>query len=208
LTVLVGEHRPQAVQRHRSRSDAEVGQVAPYERVHEVVAPSQAGRVIWREKRAGEAPPDPEAIELLVPYLHQRQRIQAHERHPASKRLGDAVDDGRGRAAEQQESRRQRLPVGQHTKVGEDLGLALDFVNDHEPGQPVQGERQVLEPREVSHVLEIEIVGGPLPCRGERTGEGRLADLARAEEGDDRVVAQILVDSVHATAWDEHLPHP
>ncbi len=62
----------------------------------------------------------------------QPKAFQRHNFKPASQRLGGLLEKlGRG-AAQKQKARRNRPPVSQNTQQGEQLGTALDFVNDHQ----------------------------------------------------------------------------
>ena len=60
----------------------------------------------------------------------------------------------------------------------------MDLVEDHQPPQGFEGAERILEARKVASVLEIESGYRAGVALGELSGQRRLANLARPENGD------------------------
>jgi hypothetical protein len=85
------------------------------------------------------------------------------------------------------------------------MGTKLYLVEHDESPQGLERQERGREPCDVTRILEIEDVN-PLSCRSDRTCQGGLADLSCPEEGDDRRLAQQVLDpcSVGVSSQDPH----
>lgn len=100
------------------------------------------------------------------------------------RRLADEIRRG---AADHQEPGRPRPAVRQHAKDGEQVGPALQLVDDDQAAQLVQHEARVFQqPIEVGGAFEVQPMRPARILAGDLTSEGRLADLTRPQDRDDR----------------------
>ena len=85
-------------------------------------------------------------------------------------------------------------------------GSAPDLVDHHQPAQGIESQQRIGQAGHVTVVLQVEV------CRGtagrQRARQGRLADLARADQRDDGERAQqplqlgaVLIPCEHRTDY-------
>ena len=123
--MVVSEHRPEAQQGASRNRDAELGKVTLEVRVDELLAPDVA-----RLLRPGEIG---ERLSALAPQLVQAESMERDDLQPSGQRLrGLSEKIGRG-TAEDQEACSGRPPVGQDAQDWEEVGPALDLVDDNHP---------------------------------------------------------------------------
>jgi hypothetical protein len=91
----------------------------------------------------------------------------------------------RRRGSQHEEAGAAARAVDQDPKQVEQVGPALNLVDDDETRQGAQRLERGLEPAEVERVLEVEDLGAL--AGGQGAGEGGLAGLARADHRDGRV---------------------
>ena len=120
--------------------------------------------------------------------LSQTEPGQFDEFHATGEGLGDAADEVRRGAAEDQEARVGIWTVDQNPEDVEQVGRALDLVQDDEAGKRTQHHLGIGEAAQV--YLGFEIEAGRLACFGEGAGQRRLAALARSQQGGDRRTAR------------------
>ena len=160
---------------------------------HVSLSPDHAVVVGRREIRRGKAAPQPQAREVLGLECGERRQFQV--RDPARQRLGGLADQLAGRTAEDQVPLVQGFPIDQHPQQREQLGTALDLVDDDQTFQRFQGELRVRQPVEVPGVFQIEVMHLPFGKRGDVvTRQRRLATLARAEYPDHGVAPEQCPD--------------
>ena len=93
-------------------------------------------------------------------------------------------------------TRRGGPAVGQHPQQREEVGSALDFVEDDQPMQGAQDQFRIVEAGQIGRRLEIEEVHGLGGFRSQRPGQGGLARLARSDQGDHGIVPQTLANGL------------
>jgi hypothetical protein len=111
----------------------------------------------------------------------------------AGEAFRDATDQPRVCPAEDQELGRVPRPVGEHPENLEEFWKALDLVDDDEALERLEGVHRSREPCQVGWVFEVE--KSRMAAPGDRSGEGRLAGLARTEQGHDGIPHERLPSS-------------
>lgn len=146
-----------------------------------------------------------------MPQLHewvhtgfiQREAAQIDHTGTTGQRFGYSADNlGRG-AAEQKETRRLAGAIQQHPQGFKQGGLALDLVNDHEPGQRSQGLLRLSEFFPVDGVLQIE-EGDHRTAGGKFARQRGFAALARTRKRHRRMNTKILFDSGQNSGASKH----
>ena len=86
--------------------------------------------------------------------------------------------------------------VDEAAQEGEELARPLDLVEEDQPPRlTLEEELGFVEPAPVGFTLEVEVEGGLGGAVRHRQSEGRLAYLARSQDGDDGVGGEGFVDS-------------
>ena len=122
----------------------------------------------------------------------------ASDSDPCRNNSGDALPSTR-------EPGRQRPAVGEYAENREQAGTGLNLVDDDKAAERLQCQHGLAQPRQVPGVLQIEARDlCPIGCEFQR--EGSLADLARTQECDDRIVLQLTLNSGQvAGSGDQHV---
>ena len=195
LAVPVGEHPPEAPERLGGDLRAQSGDVAfeegPGERAH-----PPCPRALRRsEPRTGKAAAHPETVLMAGSDLVEGKPGDVHELDPSGERFGDPPDQVPRRAAQQQKDRLPIRVVADGAERFEQLGQPLHFVHDDEPlpvaqrafGSPGKGFPD-FRPFQIEEDGRFGAPGRDLP------GHGCFADLAGAEQSDDRSFGEALLD--------------
>ena len=111
-------------------------------------------------------------------------------RHAPSQSLGGSAQERGGGTAKDEKPSRLPAAVRQDPQHREEVGTALDLVEDDESAQPLEGKHGVRQRGFRSRIFEVEPRRRPLPRVHDLAGERRLADLTGAEQGDHRGPAQ------------------
>ena len=98
----------------------------------------------------------------------------------SGQRLRHLPHEVRGSAPEQQKARGRIGPVQQHPQHGEELGSALDLIENHQAAKGSEHQLGVLQCGGVGGIFEIKNVA--LGEAGEFSGEGGFPCLPWAEE--------------------------
>ena len=104
-----------------------------------------------------------------------------------------------GGAAQDQESSGVPWSVRKNAQQREQIRSALNLVDDHKTAERFECEPWALEPAEVQRIFEIEVVAGWVEAGflgGYLAGDGCLARLAWAEEGDAGEASKELLDAL------------
>jgi hypothetical protein len=109
---------------------------------------------------------------------------------PPGERLGTLAQQRRRGAAQDQEAGLAPRAVHQHPEDLEEVGAALDLVDDDKPGQALQRQHRFGQAREVIRIIEVEPVSLLVPRIGEGARQGGLSDLARTENRHDGMGAE------------------
>lgn len=86
----------------------------------------------------------------------------------------------------------------------EELRPELDLVEHDQPGQVLQGEEGIVEAVQVAGALEVEPRHIALEAGGEGAGERGLADLAGADQADDRELPEEQAESLEMRGALDH----
>jgi len=130
----------------------------------------------------------PKAVERLGAHLVQSESGQRDGLQPSRQRLGRLPEQVGARAAEDQKPCGQRAPVGQDAQEREEVGPALDFINDDHATQRPQGRHRLGQAGEASRIFQVEVSRGI--GRYDLTGNRGLARLARPHQGGDPAAFQ------------------
>lgn len=101
---------------------------------------------------------------------------------PAGEALRGLAQEIRCCAAEHQVAA-IRMAVDHDAQDGEQVGTALDLVEDDQPGQRFESQLGFGEPGEVTGEFQVEPVDRATPRRRNVMGERRLAHLAGPDDG-------------------------
>ena len=195
LPVVVRQHPPEAAQRLGRDLRAQPRDVPLQEGARERLHPSRPGRGRAREVRSWKAAAHPEPVLAPRPGLGEREAAHVHEEDAPRQRLGHAPDQIPGGAAQQQED---RVPVPVVTDRAQDLEQPrhpLHLVDDHQALAPAEQPLGGLGQRRPGRGhLQVEDRGRPRPRGRHLPGQGRLAHLPGAQQGDHRGFGQRLGD--------------
>ena len=210
LTVIVGHHRPEATQRLGRHIEAEVRDVAQQKGLNERLAPQSRIAIGACEVAARKSAPPPESAPIRRGRFGDVEPGQLDHAHAPGERLGRAPQQPGRSASEQQEARRDIAPIKQHAQRLEELGIALDLVDDDETRQRRKRLLRRLQALPIGRPLKIEERRGRIFARAAGVGtillrERRLAALAWPGEGDRWVDAKGPRDSLRCLrAWNQH----
>ena len=190
LAVIVGQHRPEPSKGLGRNRDAELGDVALQERLHEAAPPHRGRAVVRGEICTREAAAEPEGAPRLRRDLRQVEPREIDETHAAGERFRDPPNERRRCAAEHEKPRRIVGPVGEHAKRLEERRFALYLVDDHEAGQAAQCLLGCLQPPSIHRTLQIEEraslrVGSRSRDRARERGLSALARSGQSHRGMD-----------------------
>src|SRR3989304_9860721 len=121
---------------------------------------------------------------------------------PAGEGLGGLAEQVGGGAAQYQETCTQRATVGQDPQDREQVRATLNLVDDHRPAKGRKRSHRLRQAGQATRVLEIEVS----LRRGldDLPGQGRLARLARPDQGHDGGAAEGGPDLGQATRAIDH----
>ena len=80
---------------------------------------------------------------------------------------------------EHEEARRSARTIGEDPQDSEEVGSALHFVEDDQATQRAEGELRLVEAGEIVGILQVKVVGRPIPGFRHLPGERCLSDLSR-----------------------------
>ena len=132
MTVIMGQHGPEATHGCGRYTDTELRYVARQEGLNEAFAPGKTVCVAVGQKETGKSAPEPDYIGSIGSRFAKTETGKLDEFNTTGKGLGGTLDQV-GQCIQQN----QKLgfvfrAVGQHTQNAEKLGHFLDFVNYHE----------------------------------------------------------------------------
>jgi hypothetical protein len=162
-------------------------EVAFEEGADEAGAPFEALGVGAGAVGAGEAAAEPEAGELVGAGFVKAERVEFVIDDAAGKGFSAALEEFRGGGAEEEEPGGIAGTVGEDAEGVEDVGEALDFVDDDEAAEITEAEERVLDAGEVGGAFKVEDAAAYGGGGVEGAGEGGFADLAGSDDGDDAV---------------------
>ena len=154
LSMPVREHRPEAAERRRRDGAPEFREVPRQKRADEPVAPAAACGFRSRQERAREPTPQPEPFQVV--HIGEVEAIEFVERDASGERLRRLTQEF-GRSAPQYEEAGLRAgTVREDAQELEDVGQAVDFVQNHETLERPQFQPGIVQPREIGGILEVE----------------------------------------------------
>lgn len=92
------------------------------------------------------------------------------------------------------ESERERRADPPELEARGEIAAALDFVQDDDPAEPLQGKGRFIELREVPRILQVEERARSSAPAQELARQCGLAHLAGTQQGDDRALPQEALD--------------
>ena len=208
LSVVVGQHGPESPECLRRHRDAELGDVALEERLHEAAPPHRRAAIVRGEIGTRKSAPEPERAPGLRSDLRHVEPRELDQTDAAGEGFRNPAHQRRRCAAEHEEPRRIAGPIHENANRLEQRRLALDLVDDHEAGQTGQCLFRRLQPPPVHRTFQIEeralLQLGRRDCASERG----LAALARPGQGDRGMDGERLVDAGAGNrAVDDHARH-
>ena len=100
--------------------------------------PLPRGDVVRREVGARKPAAPPEPGEVVGVQFSQRKACHVNEGYPPREAFAAFLGELRRGAAEDEKTRGRRRAVGKHTEQGEEVGPALDLVEDDQPLERAQ----------------------------------------------------------------------
>ena len=182
LAVIVRDHEPEAAKLFRGNGDAELRDVAGEKGADELLPPVQARLVGVTQERLRKPATKPERVEAVETDFGAVEATQVDKPHPARQRLRHALDQVERGAAQDEKAGRRARAIRQDAQQREQVGPALDLVDDDEPGERAERLPRCVQAGQVQGIFEIEV--GVWPGR-QIPGQGRLAALAWAEQRGD-----------------------
>ena len=173
-------HVPKPPQRHRRDGKAELRNVPFEESLEKLAAPLEGIGLAARRVGQRESASQPVPVLRGGPEIGEAKAFQREGLQPAGQRFGGLAEQVWRGAAQNQETRRQGPAICQDAQQGEQLGAALDFVNDDQSLEWAQRGFRFGQPGQTGRGFEVEIVKGIR--LDEFAGEGGFATLARAEK--------------------------
>ena len=132
---------------------------------------------------------------LAVVHLGEAEAVEFVERNPSGERLRGLPQEFGRSAPQHEEAGRRTGTVRENAQELEDVGQAVDFVQDHETLERPQLQPRIVQPREVGGILEVEPGHGLGVRRRQLPGERGLPHLPRAQQGDDGELSQQQADA-------------
>jgi len=112
--------------------------------------PLPRGDVVRREVGARKPAAPPEPGEVVGVQFTQGKACHVNEGHAAGEAVAALLEELRRGAAEDKKTRGRRRAVGKHTEQGEEVGPALDLVEDDQPLQRAQGQFWIAETGQIN----------------------------------------------------------
>ena len=187
LTVVMGEHGQQPVNRRRRQLGTKLRQVPLHEGAEERTPPCRAVGLARGQKRTRESAPAPQVGQSVRADLDRLKSGELDVLDPPGERLGRLTQQVRPGAAEDQKPE-PVIPVDQDPQDREQFTPALDFIDNDCARNGLQRRHGLVQTSQVERVFEVEVagrVGGhDLPR------QGGLPALPRSHDGDDRCADQ------------------
>lgn len=183
LGVVVGDHAPEAPQRHGRDRDAPLRNVALKEGLEELAAPRDGIRLPACGEGQGEPSANPMPCLGRGAEVGQAEALERDRLQSSGQGFGGLSQELGSSASENEEPRCQRLSVGQYAQQGEEVGAALDLVNDDQTLEGAQGDVRFGQPGETLRILKVEVV--ERIDVDELAGDGRLPALTRPQQRHD-----------------------
>lgn len=201
LSVDVGQHAPQAMQRGGRDIEAELGDVALEECSGEALPPCSAARLAGSEEAGGKASAEPETgkhARLVHGNLARQKGRQLQVGDSAGQRLGSLPEEVARGGAQKQELAMAPLFVDQAAEQRKDLRNSLDLVEAEKRGctrRSLQAEEELglAQLAEVRRPLQVQ-VDNARTAANRLTNESGLAALARPQDRDHREIRQASRD--------------
>ena len=191
LTVVMGEHGQQTVNRRRRQFGAELRQVPLHERAQERAPPRRAVGVVRRQERARVSAAAPQIGQPARIDLDRLESRELDVLDPAGQRLGRLTQQvGPGTAEDQEPA--PIVSVDQDPQEREQFGPALHFIDDDDARNGLQRRHRLVEAGEVERVFKVEVAGRV--GRNDLPRQSRLSALPRAHDGDDRSAGKCVSD--------------
>ncbi len=190
LPVIMGQHRPEPLQRRDRHLRAEPCEVTLQKRADEITAPLVAPSMGASEVGARESAAEPQTVQLVRADLLQIESGQLVEGDAPRQRLRSLAKEIGRRASENQETRGCARAVGQHAEDRKEVRTLLDLIEDNEPTHTCEPERGLLELRQVTRIFQVEERDRDSRSAGDLVRQRRLPDLPCAQQRDDRLLAQ------------------
>ena len=121
--------------------------------------------------------------------------------------LGALAQQIRRGAAEDEKACGSPGTVREDPQARKQIRTTLDLVDDDETSKRREGEQRIRKARHVGGRLEIEDVRRSVPSTCDLASQGRLADLARPEEGDDGSAGQEALEGSAVSVSRDHGRH-
>src|SRR5262245_36204826 len=109
---------------------------------------------------------------------------------PSSQRLGALLEQRRRGAAENQEPSRTPRAIDKHAQHLEQIGLALNLIEDHQSAQGLERQERISQTGLILWIFQIEIDRRSTLSLGDRTRQSRFPDLPSANDADDGMTPQ------------------
>jgi hypothetical protein len=130
----------------------------------------------------------PEGGKLLCTHFPEVKPGEVYESDTPGERFRDTLDQmGRG-GTQKKEPGRVLGTVYQNPEQFEEVGPALDFIDDHQPREFLQSPQRCIQPTDINRVLKVEI--GAWFVLRDHLRQSCLAALARTQKGCDWVNAE------------------
>ena len=188
LSMIMGEHCPKTSQGLCRNCNTELGNIPLKKRAYEVLAPRHAGRFAGGQKRAWKSASHPEGGGLLCSHFPEVKPGEIYESDSPGERFRYTLDQmGRG-GTQNKEPGRVMWPIHQNPEQFEQVGPALDFVDNDQPRKSLQRPQRRIQPTDINRVLKIEI--GAWFALRDHPRKGCLAALTRTQKSRDGVNAE------------------
>jgi hypothetical protein len=203
------EHSPQARDRFRRKPGREHWDVALEEAPDKIASPCETGGIVPRQEAERESAAHPELASGIArsSELTDVDRRELNVRDATGKRLG-ALSHQVERGRTQQEEVSGLLSGGaaiidDASEDFEQTRYTMDLIDNNQfAGLRAQKRIRVIQAATIGGPLEVKVHRLGAPCRRDAPGQGRFADLTRAEQDHARRAPKAVLDKRYATARD------
>jgi hypothetical protein len=192
----MGDHGPETEERLGGDPNGQLRDVPLENGSDQVVPTGKAGLVVGGKVRARVAAAQPEPAPSIFADFRQVEAGHVDEPHSSGKRLGNTADKIGRSTSKQEELRRAVGPIGKWPEDGEEFGDALNFVEDHQSEEWLQGKVGLVHLCPASGCFQVDELGREKPLC-DIPGQRGLPALAWAEEQADGVVDKRPFDFLH-----------
>ena len=145
---------------------------------------------------------------MLRTHFPEVESGEVYESDSAGERFRYPFDQmGRG-GTQKKEPGRVLWPIHQNPEQCEQVGTALDFIDNDQPREFLQSHQRRIQPADINRVLKVEI--GTRFVLRDHPRKRCLAALARPQKSRDRVNAENTVNALERVrTWDhgQHIYH-